>query len=307
MADKQETPQEIKTKLQESSNKNNTLVMSFIAPDTIVRKSPTSYDYAQITYQDLYNIEEKIEPLIAEGRLPKKLHLIIHSPGGRVDATTKIARYLRQNFDEIEAFVPYEAASGGTVLCLAANSIIMGRTSNLTPIDPQVLYKGERISAVSYEQAIKDMMKKYSTSSPAEIPSPDQQMCNQFDPIIAQEMSKTVYDSIMVAIELLDASQKPKTDKEVKKLLNVAFSLTKTEFPHEHQIDVKDATEMGLTISKDVDKLELLKIYKEWVSCKLGAKEITHIIETYIPSKEEKENEKTEKSTSEHQQKKAEN
>lgn len=179
MADDQKTPQELQKKLQKASNENNALVMSFIAPDTIVRKSPTSYDYAQITYQDLYNIEEKIEPLKIQGKLPKKLHLIIHSPGGRADATTKIARYLREHFEEIEAYVPYEAASGGTVLCLVANIVVMGTTSNLTPIDPQVLYKRRRISATSYEQAIKDMMRKYSTSSPEEIPSPDQQMCNQ--------------------------------------------------------------------------------------------------------------------------------
>ena len=190
--------------------------MSFIAPDTIVKKSPTSYDYAQITYQDLYNIEKVIEPLKSDGKLPQKLHLVIHSPGGRVDATTKIARYLREHFKEIEAYVPYEAASGGTVLCLTANLIVMGTTSNLTPIDPQVLYKGRRISATSYEQAIKDMMKKYSTSSPDEIPSPDQQMCNQFDPIIAKEMSKEVLDSLMIALELLDASQTEQASPECR-------------------------------------------------------------------------------------------
>lgn len=294
MADREETPPDLQLKLQEIANINNALVMSFIAPDTIVKKSPASYDYAQITYQDLYNIEEKIESLKEQAVLPEKLHLIIHSPGGRVDATTKIARYIRQHFKEIEAYVPYEAASGGTVICLAANLIVMGSTSNLTPIDPQVIYKDRRISAVSYEQAIREMTQKYPTSSPDEIPSPDQQMCNQFDPIVAKEMSKAVYDSIVVAIELLEASQKPTTTKDIDKIIDIAFSLTKTKFPHDHQFDAKSATDIGLTISKDDDKLKLLKTYKEWVSCKLNTKETNHIVETYIPKpkKEEKENEK---------------
>lgn len=285
MADRSETPIELQKDLQKNADDNNAFVMSFIAPDTIVKKSPTSYDYAQITYQDLYNIEEKIEPLKKAGKLPKKMHLVIHSPGGRVDATTKIARYLRKHFEEIEAYVPYEAASGGTVLCLAANSIIMGDTSNLTPIDPQVLYKGRRISATSYEQAIKDMIKKYSTSSPDEIPSPDQQMCNQFDPIIAKEMSKIVFDSIMVSFELLEESQKPKTPTDNNRIFGIVFSLTKTNFPHDHQFDAKSARDIGLTILDDTSRIELLKTYKKWVSCKLDAKETNHIVETYMPIK----------------------
>lgn len=293
MADKGETSQELQNKLQGASDENSALVMSFIAPDTIVKKSPTSYDYAQITYQDLYNIEDKIEPLKEQGKLPKKLHLIIHTPGGRADATTKIARYLRKNFEEIEAYVPYEAASGGTVLSLSANLIVMRDTSNLTPIDPQVIYKGRRVSAVSYEQAIKDMMKKYSTTSPDEIPSPDQQMCNQFDPVIAKEMSKIVLDSLMVAIELLEASQKPKNEKDNQRIVDVAFALTKTAFPHDRQIDIKNANDIGLTISKDDDKLKLLKLYKEWVSCKLDVKETNHVVETYTPKEKGKENEKS--------------
>jgi len=287
MANGSETPIDLQNELQKTANENSVLVMSFIAPDTIVKKSPTSYDYAQITYQDLYNIEAKIEPLKKLGTLPKKLHLIIHTPGGRVDATTKIARYLRENFEEIEAYVPYEAASGGTVLCLAANRIVMCNTSNLTPIDPQVSYKGRRVSVVSYEQAIKDMMKKYSTNSPDEIPSPDQQMCNQFDPIVAKEFSKMVFDSIMIAIELLEESQKPTTTADNDRIWGIAFALTKTDFPHDHQFDIKSAKDIGLTIVDDASKLNLLNTYKKWVSCKLNEKETNHIVETYIPQKEE--------------------
>lgn len=286
MPDGKDLSEELKAKLQKIADDNDVLVMSFIAPDTIVRKSPVAYAYAKITLDDLYKVEKEIENLKTSANLPKKLHLIIHTPGGRVDATTKIARYLRGAFDEIEAYVPYEAASGGTVLCLAANCIVMGDTSNLTPIDPQIKYKGETVSAVSYEQAIDDMTEKYPTSSPDEIPSPDQQKSNKFDPIIAKEFSKVVLDSLMVAVELLDASQSPKKQEDKNKIYRAAFSLTKTVYPHSHQFNAKRARDIGLTISADVDKMGLLKTYREWVSCKLNEKVTTHIIETYVPKKD---------------------
>lgn len=303
MADSK-TPSDLQKELQAAADNNKALVMSFIAPDTIVKKSPASYDYAQITYQDLYNIEKQIEPLKEQGKLPKKLHLIIHTPGGRADATTKIARYLQEHFEEIDAYVPYEAASGGTVLCLAAKLIVMGSTSNLTPIDPQIVYKRQRISATSYEQAIKEMERKYSTSSPDDIPSPYQQMCNQFDPIIAKEMSKTLFDSIMVALELLEVSQKPKNEKDRNRIFGIALALTKTDFPHDHQFNMKSAEEIGLTISHDDSKVLLLKTYKKWVSCKLDEKETNHLIETYVPKEEVKKDETTDKQTSKPKQQK---
>ena len=54
-----------------------------------------------------------------------------------------------------------------------------------------------------------------------------------------------------------------------------------------------------MTISKDVSKIELLKTYKEWVSCNLNVKETNHIIETYIPKEEGDINEATKKTTTE--------
>lgn len=112
-------------------------------------------------------------------------------------------------------------------------------------------------------------------------------------------MSKIVFESIVVAIELLEASQKPKTPKDNERIVKAALSLTKTDFPHDHQFDAKSANDMGLTISKDDGKLELLKTYKEWVSCKLHVKETNHIVETYIPKEEVNADEKSEKTTSE--------
>lgn len=281
-------PQELLNELQEASNKNEALLLSFIAPDKIVRTSPVAFDYASISIADFYNIEKIIEPLKEDGKLPKKLHLIIQTPGGLLGVSTKIAKYLRSSFSEIIAFVPYEAASGGTMMCLAANSIIMGSTSNLTPIDPQVSYKGQRIAATTYEQAIEDLEKKFAKYRPEEMPSPYQQLCNQFDPVIKKEMSKIVVDTLGVAFDLLNKSQKPKNSEEKSKILDTVFALGKNAYPHSHIIDIDEARAIGLNINNNQEIISLLKTYKKWVICRLQEEVTYHIIDVVTPKKYEK-------------------
>lgn len=276
------------SKLQQIADTEQALVLSFIAPDTIVRMNPASFDYATISTQDLYNVEKVISQLKDESRLPDKLHLVIQSPGGSLDVSTKIARYLQGAFKDIEVYVPFQAASGGTMLCLTGNKLILSDCSNLTPIDPQLKYKGQWISATSYEQAIKDFEDKFPKQRPEEIPSPYQQMCNSFDPVILQEMKKIVIDTIVVAAELLKVSrggESNSTSISVDDIYKIAFALGKTEFPHSHIFTREDLNNIGLVICEDSDKIKTLKIYKEWVSSKLNNESTSHIVEYYCPTK----------------------
>ncbi len=69
----------------------------------------------------------------------KGLDLVLHSPGGEVAATESIIDYLRSKFgDNIRTIVPQISMSGGTMIALAGREILMGRHSNLGPIDPQL-------------------------------------------------------------------------------------------------------------------------------------------------------------------------
>ncbi len=69
----------------------------------------------------------------------KGLDLILHTPGGEINATEQIVFYLRNTFKgDIRAIVPHLAMSAGTMIALACKSIVMGLHSNLGPIDPQV-------------------------------------------------------------------------------------------------------------------------------------------------------------------------
>ena len=65
------------------------------------------------------------------------LDVIIHSPGGSAEAAESIVAYLRKRFDHIRAIVPLAAMSAATMVALSANEIVMGKHSQLGPIDPQ--------------------------------------------------------------------------------------------------------------------------------------------------------------------------
>jgi len=67
----------------------------------------------------------------------RTLDLVLHSPGGSAEATEAIVAYLRTRFDHIRAIIPVAAMSAATMLALSCNEIIMGRHSQLGPIDPQ--------------------------------------------------------------------------------------------------------------------------------------------------------------------------
>jgi hypothetical protein len=67
------------------------------------------------------------------------LDLILHSPGGSPEAAASIVRYLRKKFSDIRVFVPLAAMSAATMWALAANRIVMGKHSQLGPIDPQLV------------------------------------------------------------------------------------------------------------------------------------------------------------------------
>lgn len=68
----------------------------------------------------------------------KGLTLILHTPGGITNAAETIGDYLISKFKEIEIIIPVYAMSAGTMLSFISQNIIMGRQSQLGPIDPQM-------------------------------------------------------------------------------------------------------------------------------------------------------------------------
>lgn len=69
----------------------------------------------------------------------KGLDLLVHTPGGDIAAVESLTDYLRSMFgNDIRVVIPQLAMSGGTIMALAADKIVMGKHSSLGPIDPQI-------------------------------------------------------------------------------------------------------------------------------------------------------------------------
>jgi ClpP class serine protease len=66
------------------------------------------------------------------------IDLVAHTPGGLVLASEQIARALHRHPARITVLVPHYAMSGGTLLALAADEIVMDENAVLGPVDPQI-------------------------------------------------------------------------------------------------------------------------------------------------------------------------
>lgn len=87
-----------------------------------------------ILLEDMQGMMEVCRGLAGPG-----LDVILHSPGGSPEAAASIVGYLRRKFTDIRVFVPLAAMSAATMWALAADRIVMGKHSQLGPIDPQLV------------------------------------------------------------------------------------------------------------------------------------------------------------------------
>src|SRR5229473_2486804 len=66
------------------------------------------------------------------------LDIVLHTPGGLVLASMQIARAIHKHQGKVTAFVPHYAMSGGTLIAMAADEIVMSEYAVLGPVDPQL-------------------------------------------------------------------------------------------------------------------------------------------------------------------------
>lgn len=94
---------------------------------------------------DLGDMQGMME--VFHGLTGPNLDLVIHSPGGSGEAARSIVQYLRTKFDDIRVFVPLAAMSAATMIALAGDKIVMGKHSQLGPIDPQLVWPKTQLLA----------------------------------------------------------------------------------------------------------------------------------------------------------------
>src|SRR6202171_697578 len=88
-------------------------------------------------YIDINDSEDVLRAIqMTDDNVP--LDLVLHTPGGLVLAALQIAKAVREHKGKVTVFVPHYAMSGGTLIALAADEIVMCEHSVLGPIDPQL-------------------------------------------------------------------------------------------------------------------------------------------------------------------------
>jgi ClpP class serine protease len=81
---------------------------------------------------------ESILRAIRETPNDRPIEIVLHTPGGLVLAATQIANALADHPAEVTAVVPHYAMSGGTLIALGADRIVMDEHAALGPVDPQI-------------------------------------------------------------------------------------------------------------------------------------------------------------------------
>lgn len=103
-------------------------------------------------------VDEDVQGLmeVIHGLTGPNLDLILHSPGGSLEAAEAFVDYLRSKFTHIRVIVPQLAQSAATMIACAANEIVMGKHSSLGPTDPQVQVRTTTGATFAPAQAILD-------------------------------------------------------------------------------------------------------------------------------------------------------
>lgn len=183
-------------------------------------------------------------------QLPKDqgLDLILHTPGGDTAATESLVDYLRKVFGprEIRAMVPQIAMSGGTMIACACMSIVMGKQSNLGPIDPQIRGLPAKEVVREFERAVKD-----AKADPASIPI-WQSIIGNYHPSFLEICEHAIEYSEKITKAWLHSGMFHDDEKRASKAERVVEKLadSRTTHTHSRHLHMKDATDFGLVVEE---------------------------------------------------------
>lgn len=210
-----------------------------------LQKPHLNPDAIQITYEEingfmscLYGVDFR-----------KGLTLILHTPGGVTNAAESIVQYLHSKFSDIEVIIPTFAMSAGTMISLSANRIIMGRPSQLGPIDPQIPISGKFVSA----RAIVDQFAKAKEeiSSNLSLAHAWAPILQSLGPALLVEAEYALdYGERMVASWLENRMLRRSSNKSTKaKDIAHYFNDASNHKSHGRRIDMTEAKKQGVNVT----------------------------------------------------------
>ncbi|RKY83400.1 hypothetical protein DRP98_07245 [candidate division KSB1 bacterium] len=190
-------------------------------------------------YIDINDSEEVLRAIhLTDPEVP--LDIVLHTPGGLVLASLQIARAINKHKGNVTVYVPHYAMSGGTLIALAADEIVMSEHAVLGPVDPQL---GEYPAA--------SLLTVVEKKPAAEI---DDRTLILAD--VAEKAIHQVKDSVK---ELLSKNYSPEKAEELSQLLSQGT------WTHDHPITFDEARQLGLHVSSDMPKefYQLMSLYPQ--------------------------------------------
>ena len=181
-----------------------------------------------------------IIPAIEETPHGTPIDLIVHTPGGMVLAAMQIARALKSHPSRVTVHVPVYAMSGGTLMALAADEIVMGNFSVLGPIDPQIMgIPAASLVDVKREKPIADI--------------------SDLTLIFADIAEKALRQVKAGAIELLLEHMPQERAEEL------ATKLAGGQWTHDYALTAREAHALGLPVKLGLpaEVLNLIKLYPQ--------------------------------------------
>jgi ClpP class serine protease len=168
------------------------------------------------------------------------IDIILHTPGGLVLAAEQIAKALVEHKGKVTVFVPHYAMSGGTLIALAADEIVMDPNAVLGPVDPQI---GDMPAA--------------SIVKAAQVKGA-QRVSEEF--LVLADISQKARVQVMSFVAQVLLKHMPE-----KQALQVATTLTEGRWTHDFPITVQTARQLGLKVSTDMPRsvYDLMDLYPQ--------------------------------------------
>ena len=193
------------------------------------------------------NIEDSEQILRAIRLTPPNvpIDLILHTPGGLVLATEQIARALLRHQAKVTVFIPHYAMSGGTMLAMAADEIVMDENAVLGPVDPQL----GNVAAASLVKVLEA--------------KPIEKIDDQT--LVTADVAKKAIQQVQRFVRSLLEDSVPQQKVAPENIDKIIERLTTGQVTHDYPIAVEEATEMGLpiTVGLPVEIYNLMDLYPQ--------------------------------------------
>ena len=190
-------------------------------------------------YIDIQDSEQVLRAIkMTDDNIP--IDIILHTPGGLVLAAEQIANALAKRKGKVTVFIPHYAMSGGTMIALSADEIVMDENAVLGPVDPQVgNYPAVSILKVLEEKPAKDI---------------------DDETMIKADISRKAIAQVKSTIQRIACCQY--SDEAAKDL---AEKLASGKWTHDYPISYEEAKELGFKVSDDLpeDIYKLMNLYPQ--------------------------------------------